>query len=125
MDHNLEEIDVFEEENIYDFDNRARDANMKYINNNNKNYNNGIVIMNKRGNSENQRSLIYERPNDTIEEEKVTFKNVLLSTQNILNENAICEVVNLGYTREYLLRSFKNNDFNYATTTYNILNNLS
>jgi uncharacterized membrane protein len=122
----LPDLDILNEEILYDFNNKAREVNMNYMNNNNKEFNNGIVILKKNSNLEHDKSLNNEKPFEDFEEDnKTTFKNILLNSQNILNENAINEVINIGYAREYLLRLLKNNECNYATATYSIINNLS
>ena len=110
---------------------KVRDLNRNYELNNNQEIDNGVVIT----------------PNDSEEKEKKNENNFGNSSYNFnnkfksrhisppnelndynenngnneINENALDMLQNLGYKKSYVKKYLLKNEFNYATTSYNLI----
>ena len=107
---------------------KVRDLNRNYELNNNQEIDNGVVIT----------------PNDSEDNEKRPDKNFVngynnkFQSKNIsphnelnsnnekkngdeINENALEMLQNLGYKKSFVKNCLTKNEFNYATTSYNLI----
>ena len=106
---------------------KVRDLNRNYELNNNQEIDNGVVIT----------------PNDSEDNDKKIDKNFIngfnkFKSKNIsphnelnnyyekntgeeINENALDMLQNLGYKKSYVKNCLTKNEFNYATTSYNLI----
>ena len=60
-----------------------------------------------------------DKNNEIENENRVNNENINLKSDEIIfDDNIISYVENLGYKREYIIKSLELNDLNYATATY-------
>ena len=112
---------------------KVRDLNRNYELNNNQEIDNGVVITpndsedkekkieNNLGNS----SYNYNY-NNKFKSRHISPPNELndyseKNDDNEINENALDMLQNLGYKKSYVKKYLKKNEFNYATTSYNLI----
>ena len=120
---------LYELNNNCDFDqgimlNRNYNSNNKLMNSFNESYikkQNEIKIKNKEEKMikiENKENKI-DKNNEIENENRVNNENINLKSDEIIfDDNIISYVENLGYKREYIIKSLELNDLNYATATY-------
>ena len=108
---------------------RVRDLNRNYELNNNQEIDNGVVITpndseDKEIKKENY--LVDKSYNSKFQSRKISppkEKNEYdeSNTANEINENALDMIQNLGYKKYYMKKILAKNEFNYATTSYNLI----
>ena len=114
---------------------KVRDLNRNYELNNNQEIDNGVVITpndsedkekkneNNLGNSSYNYNYNY---NNKFKSRHISPPNELndyseKNDDNEINENALDMLQNLGYKKSYVKKYLKKNEFNYATTSYNLI----
>ena len=107
----------------------VRDLNRNYELNNNQEIDNGVVITpndseDKEIKKENY--LVDKSYNSKFQSRKISppkEKNEYdeSNTANEINENALDMIQNLGYKKYYMKKILAKNEFNYATTSYNLI----
>ena len=116
------------EKDLFSFSNKAKELNFQYELDNNKEVDNGILINNKSNTESNSSS--FSNTNSKIN--FINEKNINLGfdkndkTDIKLGQKAesiLTQIEKLGYDREYVIKSLKNNYLNHATTIYFLLMN--
>ena len=112
---------------------KVRDLNRNYELNNNQEIDNGVVITpndseDKEKKNENNlwNSSYNYNYNNKFKSRHISPPNELNdynenNNDNEINENALDMLQNLGYKKSYVKKYLKKNEFNYATTSYNLI----
>jgi serine/threonine protein kinase len=112
---------------------KVRDLNRNYELNNNQEIDNGVVITpndseDKEKKNENNlgNSSYNHNYNNKFKSRHISPPNELndyseKNDDNEINENALDMLQNLGYKKSYVKKYLKKNEFNYATTSYNLI----
>ena len=115
------------ENDLYIFSIKAKELNYQYELDNNKEVDNGVLIDTKSINESSSSSF----SNSKIKRNFINDKNLNLNFDNndISNNNdykkerILLQIENLGYDRDYIIKSLKSNFLNHATTIYFLLMN--
>ena len=112
---------------------KVRDLNRNYELNNNQEIDNGVVITpndsedKEKKNENNLGNSSYNyNYNNKFKSRHISPPNELndyseKNDDNEINENALDMLQNLGYKKSYVKKYLKKNEFNYATTSYNLI----
>ena len=115
------------ENDLFVFSNKAKEYNYQYELDNNKEVDNGVLINTKSINESNSSSFSNANSKRNFINDKslnLNFEdNELTNNTNFKREKILCQIESLGYDREYVIRSLKNNFLNHATTIYFLLMN--
>ena len=115
------------ENDLFVFSNKAKEFNYQYELDNNKEVDNGVLINTKSINESNSSSFSNANSKRNFINDKslnLNFEdNELTNITNFKREKILCQIESLGYDREYVIRSLKNNFLNHATTIYFLLMN--
>ena len=109
---------------LLNFSNKAKELNFQYELNNNKEVDNGVLILSK-SNIESISSS-FSNANSKNNDKLINFNFANNEMNNISDErlkNILSQIEKLGYNREYVIKSLKNNFLNHATTIYFLLLN--
>ena len=112
------------ENDLLNFSNKAKELNFQYELNNNKEVDNGVLILSK-SNIESISSS-FSNANSKNNDKLINFNFANNEMNNISDErlkNILSQIEKLGYNREYVIKSLKNNFLNHATTIYFLLLN--
>ena len=109
---------------------KVRDLNRNYELNNNQEIDNGVVITpndseDKDKKNENNFGNFSYNFNNKFKSRHISPPNELNdyneNGNNEINENALDMLQNLGYKKSYVKKYLLKNEFNYATTSYNLI----
>jgi len=110
------------EKDIYIYSNKAKELNFQYELNNNNEVDNGVLI--------NAKSISYSSSSN-ISNGNSTYRNnfnennIKYNLFDYINEQKMEKILNqielMGYDREYVINSVKNNALNHASTIFFIL----
>ena len=110
---------------------KVRDLNRNYELNNNQEIDNGVVITpndseEKEKKNENNFGNFSYNFNNKFKSRHISPPNELNdynenNGNNEINENALDMLQNLGYKKSYVKKYLLKNEFNYATTSYNLI----
>ena len=122
---------------IIKFSPKVRDLNRNYELDNNKEIDNGIIILTydseEKGKKEaspydgSYNSKFHSKQFSPVGEfEKNNThnknKNTVTKIKNHINEKILEKMKNFGYDKEYIIKCLNNKEFNYATASYKLLN---
>ena len=107
---------------------KVRDLNRNYELNNNQEIDNGVVITPNESEDKEKKDnyLIDKSYNNKFVSRKISPPNEKNeyyenSTTDEINENALDMIQNLGYKKFYMKKVLIKNEFNYASTSYNLI----
>ena len=112
---------------------KVRDLNRNYELNNNQEIDNGVVITPNDSEDKDKKnenilgiSSYNYNYNNKFKSRHISPPNELndyseKNDDNEINENALDMLQNLGYKKSYVKKYLKKNEFNYATTSYNLI----
>ena len=128
--------DLVIENGIIKFTPKARDLNRNYELNNNQEIDNGIIILSNDSDEKGKKdkslydgsynskfhskqfSPIGELENNSNDN---TNNNIVNKRKNIIKEEILEKMQLLGYDKDYSKKTINNKEFNYATTTFKLL----
>ena len=125
--------DLIVRNGIIKFNPKAKDLNRNYELNNNKEIDNGIIII---SHDCEEKEIKVKSPIDSDKNSKLNSRRfspigekegnninriTIIRKNNILNEKILEKMKNLGYEKEYIKYCINNKEFNYATATYKLL----
>ena len=133
---NIRNLDTLEENNpdlkilngVIKYVAKVRDLNRNYELNNNQEIDNGVVITPNESEDKEKKDnyLIDKSYNNKFVSRKISPPNEKNeyyenSTTDEINENALDMIQNLGYKKFYMKKVLIKNEFNYASTSYNLI----
>ena len=119
--------------NVIKFTRKVRELNRGYELNNNGEIDNGIVItQDPTGGADdnvnnyvspgvNDYSAVHSKPFTPYNEYEQIYNADNIDMLNGVNDKIVNDVALLGYNKQYVVNSIETNEFNYATTTYQLL----
>jgi len=115
------------ENDLFTFSNKAKEFNYQYELDNNKEVDNGVLINNKSINESSSSSFSNANSKRNLINDKfINFNSDFNDVENIAEykkENILTQIENLGYDRDYVVKSLKKNFLNHASTVYFLLRN--
>ena len=115
------------ENDLFTFSNKAKEFNYQYELDNNKEVDNGVLINNKSINESSSSSFSNANSKRNLFNDKfINFNSDFNDVENIAEykkENILTQIENLGYDRDYVVKSLKKNFLNHASTVYFLLRN--
>jgi len=114
--------------NIIQYNNKAKDFSRKYEMNNNEEIDNGLIdnnfigennILPSNGNFNNSEDINKEL--NLLHGNEENNLNMDNTKESLINEKAIEDLEELGFNKHFVRKSLMKNEFNYATTSYKLI----
>ena len=128
INNKKDEYDDFEnkklilEKDLFVFANKAKELNYQYELNNNKELDNGVLINSKSAAFSSSSSLSNGNTFRNINNNEFDYNNIRIENNNNEKlERILSQMELMGYDREYIIKSVKNNYLNHVSTVFFLL----
>ena len=128
INNKKDEYDDFEnkklilEKDLFVFSNKAKELNYQYELNNNKELDNGVLINSKSAAFSSSSSLSNGNTFRNINNNEFDYNNIRIENNNNEKlERILSQMELMGYDREYIIKSVKNNYLNHVSTVFFLL----